>query len=468
MAAITLLGTATWTATSGTKTVTATPAVGDLIVIVTAHTGNTSSSTPTDDNSSGTYTRITSAVKASSADTLGIHIRTALIGAASSTVFTHAPGTSSGGGLAVFKVTGMTRTGAAAARQSAVQSNQGAGGTPTPVLGSAALTANALIAALFNATNPAGMTPRASPAWTERNDSGYNTPASGLETMTIDSGETGTSIAWGGTSASAFCDLVLELDTSQIYDVTRGESVAIADAQSASLDAQGQRDESFALSDAQTATAVFSAASNESVSLSDSQSATLLADAQRAESVGLADAQSATASFSASASESLDLADTQTATVVSGANSQTDESVSLSDAQSATSVLSAARDEAFSLTDAQTATGVAYGGRDEAFSLSDAYQAAVLFSGTVAEQLFLADAQEGVVVPLVSLGEVLPLTSRLTLRVSLLSRLEVQLAEDSLRTATLALTSRLRTQVPLASPLRTRLSVVSRIELEEV
>lgn len=213
MAAVTSLG-SSFTTTSGTKTVTATPAVGDLIVIVTAHTGNTSAAAPTDNNNGGTYSLINSAVKASSADTMRVWVRNAPIGSASSTVFTHAPGTSTGGGLVVLKVTGMTRCQRGAIRQSAIQSNQAAGGTPTPVLGSAALTGNALIGAVFNATSPATMTPRSSPAWTERNDSGYSTPTAGLETMSIDSGETGTSIAWGGTSASAFCSLVIELDAS--------------------------------------------------------------------------------------------------------------------------------------------------------------------------------------------------------------------------------------------------------------
>lgn len=213
MAAVTLLGSATFDTNNGTNTVTATPAVGDLIVIVSAHTGNTSSATPTDNNSSGTYTRINNSVKASSADTLAIYIRNALMAAASSTIFTHAPGTTSGGGIVVLKVTGMTRFNANAARQSAIQSNQ-ASGTPTPVLSAAALTGNALIGAVFNATSPAGMTPRSSPAYSERFDGGYSNPTTGLEVMSIDSGETGTSIAWGGSSASAFCSLILELDTS--------------------------------------------------------------------------------------------------------------------------------------------------------------------------------------------------------------------------------------------------------------
>jgi hypothetical protein len=55
------------------------------------------------------------------------------------------------------------------------------------------------------------MTPRGTPAYTERADVGYSTPTTGLEVMSIDSGETGTSIAWGGTSGSAFCSLAIEL-----------------------------------------------------------------------------------------------------------------------------------------------------------------------------------------------------------------------------------------------------------------
>lgn len=211
MAAVTLLGAATFTTPIGTKTVTATPAVNDLIVIVTAHTGNTSSATPTDDQS-GTYTTIASALKNGSADKMMIHIRDSLISSAVSTVFTHAPGTTSGGGLAVHKVTGMSLTGSSAAVQSAVQDNQTAATTPAPVFGSAPDTVNAIIGAVFNATNPAGLTPRTN--FTERCDVGYNTPSTGLETMSRDSGETATTQTWGGTSASAFGSLVLELDIS--------------------------------------------------------------------------------------------------------------------------------------------------------------------------------------------------------------------------------------------------------------
>jgi len=214
MAAILLLGTQTFNTTSGTHTVVATPTFGDLIVIVAANTGNTSAAAPTDNNADGlgTYTQVNTCVKATSADTMKMWIRNNLIGSATSTTFSHAVGTSTGGGLGVFRISGLARTGLNAVRQSAVQSNQASAGTPTPVLGVAALTGNALIGAVFNATNAATMTPRAS--WSERFDIGWASPTAGVETMTRDSGETASSIAWGGTSASAFCSIVAELDCS--------------------------------------------------------------------------------------------------------------------------------------------------------------------------------------------------------------------------------------------------------------
>lgn len=213
MAAVTLLGTATFNTTNGSKTVTATPAVNDLIVIVTAHSGNTATTAPTD-NQGGTYTLIDSALTRASADRICVFVRDSLVSSAVSTVYTHAPGTTSGGGLAVLKVTGMTRTGSSAARQSATDPNQAATETPEPIFASAVLTANPVIGGVLNATSPATLTPRTS--FTERVDVGYSTPTTGLEVMSRDSGETGTNMLWGSTSASAFGAIAVELDTSAV------------------------------------------------------------------------------------------------------------------------------------------------------------------------------------------------------------------------------------------------------------
>lgn len=216
MAAVTLLGTATFDTNSGTKTVTATPAVGDLIVIITAHAANTSAATPTDDQG-GTYTTITSGMHgASSNNTLMTHIRTALIPSAVSTVFTHAPGTSEGGGLAVLKVTGMTLVGAAAALQSAKQESQDST-TPAPVFAATPKSGNPVIGAVHSNTNPAGLTPRSSPAYAELVDAGYTNPIQGLEIMSIDSGETSATITWGSATVSKYSDAVIELDISSSF-----------------------------------------------------------------------------------------------------------------------------------------------------------------------------------------------------------------------------------------------------------
>lgn len=209
MATVSALGTATFNTTSGTHTVVATPAVGDLIVIIRANTGNVVSHAPTD-TASGSYSLATSALKATSADLMEVWVRNSLITSATSTTFSDAPGTTTGGGLTVFKVTGMFLTGANAVRQVATQANQATAATPAPVFSSAVLTSNPVIGAVFNATSPATMTPRT--GYTETTDLGYSTPTTGLESMFRSSGETGTTMTWGSASASAFCSVVVELN----------------------------------------------------------------------------------------------------------------------------------------------------------------------------------------------------------------------------------------------------------------
>jgi hypothetical protein len=210
VAAVTLLGTATFSTASGTKTVTATPAVGDLIIIVTANSGSTTTTAaPTDNNSSGTYTVVNTSVKATSADTMQVWVRNALIASASSTVFTQAPGTTTGGGLVVLKIPNASVAGSSAIIRSAIQSNQATSTTPAPVLGATPSSDSAIVTAVFNASNTASVTVRS--GYTSRADLGYNTPTSGLIVATRDSGETSATITWGGTSGSAFGSIAVEV-----------------------------------------------------------------------------------------------------------------------------------------------------------------------------------------------------------------------------------------------------------------
>lgn len=210
---IVLLG-STLDTNSGTHTVTATPLPNDLIVIVTRSSGNTATTAPTDNNAKGgVYSLGTNALKNTSADQLAIFVRTTFIQYTVSTVFTHAPGTSTGGGLEVYAIRGMAKVGASAIKQFTQQVNQ-ASGTPAPVFGSNVTTGNPVISAVFNGTNPGGLTARSAPAYTRDTNAGYATPTSGANTMHITSGETATTITWGSSSASAFSSVAIELDMS--------------------------------------------------------------------------------------------------------------------------------------------------------------------------------------------------------------------------------------------------------------
>lgn len=213
MAAVTF-GVATWTTTAGAKTGILTPAVGDLLVVICGNSGRTTAQPPTitDNNSSGAYTQVKAATRATSVDSMWAFVRTALIPAASSTTVTFTPtATDTGGGLAVYRVSGMTLLGAAAVKNSGSQDNV-ASGTPAVPLTTAAATYNPLIGGVLTGTN--GSANSAPPSgWAEGNDQGYNTPPTGLATEHVSSGETGSTITFGAVSPSAFCALVIELDT---------------------------------------------------------------------------------------------------------------------------------------------------------------------------------------------------------------------------------------------------------------
>lgn len=194
-----------------------TPAAGDLLVLFAHQSGAVSSVFTITDSQSGTWTKVGNTITRSSTATAGgCWIRDSTVSATAMTV-TITYGTSGTGNIMfVWRIAGMSKTGATAARQTANQNNQASGGTPAPAFAVSADTNNVTLGVVFNATNPAGLTPPTS--WTEpatpAGDIGHGTPAAGGETVNRDSGFTGTTITWGSTSASVFCDFILELDTS--------------------------------------------------------------------------------------------------------------------------------------------------------------------------------------------------------------------------------------------------------------
>lgn len=215
MAAVSLLG-STINTTAGAKTVTATPAVGDLIVIVVYHTGDATWSNPTDNNSSGTYDLVGSIVALGTQAAIGFYVRTALISSASSTVFTAPnPGSDTGGGLAAIKVTGMSKFGSAAVRQ--YKSATPSSGSPaaTGNWTSAKLTSNPVIGALLNGQTSRTAGPTS--GYTELFETSYTTPDAQCQAQYIDNGDTTNTMNWTGTVFTSGMDGVvmgIELDAS--------------------------------------------------------------------------------------------------------------------------------------------------------------------------------------------------------------------------------------------------------------
>jgi hypothetical protein len=195
-----------------------TPSVGDLLIVFVAKEASVAMVSADLTSSIGGFgfslVGSTRLYQASSA-IFGVFVSNTLVSSATSQTVQIESGSDAGAGsnISVYRVSGMTRVNSAAIRQSSGQSNQTGGTTPAPAFGVAALTGNCCLGAIANATNPAGLTQPGS--WSEGADTGYTTgQVNGIQTCFRNSGETGTTITWGSTSASAFASIIVELDTS--------------------------------------------------------------------------------------------------------------------------------------------------------------------------------------------------------------------------------------------------------------
>lgn len=195
------------------------PASGDLLVVFVTKEASAAATIVSADLTSSVaptgFTLIRTQTFRSGADALCVFVADALTTNTTSRTVSLASGADAGAGtiISVYSVAGITQTGAAAVEHHAGQSDQTAGTTPAPAFSGAARTINCCMGAVANATNPAGLTQPAS--WSESQDVGYTTGAvTGLETAFRNSGETGTTITWGSTSASAFASIIIELDIS--------------------------------------------------------------------------------------------------------------------------------------------------------------------------------------------------------------------------------------------------------------
>jgi hypothetical protein len=215
MAAVTQLDQVKTTAAGNKSTAAVAVALGDLIIVVAHNSGRTTAQPPTiSDNNpvAGTYTQVFSATKNTSADSQWWFVRNSPIKNTTTTTFTSTQSGDTGGGLIVFKITGMERFGPAAFRQTGKQDNA-ATGTPSITLGKAIMTENPCIGIVH--TGQSGTTNTAPPTgWSETGDSGYGTPPTGVEQVKIDSGSTLTTVAWTAATTSGFSSTVAEFDSS--------------------------------------------------------------------------------------------------------------------------------------------------------------------------------------------------------------------------------------------------------------
>src|SRR5262249_37260438 len=212
------------TSGSTNPAVVITPAVGDFFLVFCVANGCTTLTPTCTDNNSGTYTRLGAVFYNASGAVVACFVRDQQLPNTTSTTVTISPGTNTAAEGCVVAVSGMHRFGSSGIRQTASQANQAGSTTPAPAFASAAVTSNPTIGCIGNGTNPATMTPPA--GWTERQDTGQNSPTTGLEVVTRDSGFTGTTITWGGTSPSVFASFIVELHgeppLDEFYDDTYG------------------------------------------------------------------------------------------------------------------------------------------------------------------------------------------------------------------------------------------------------
>lgn len=200
-----------------------TPPSGELLVSFVVASGTTTTPGVMQDSTGGNWVSSRIESKNSSADKLYLFVRDIVTNGSAMTVTFDCTGDAATGAVVfIAGVSGMSRFGSSAVKQTGGQTNQAAAGTPAPTFGAACDTNNPTLGFVGNASNPAGMTPPTS--WTEdaSGDTGYNTPATGGEYVFRNSGFTGTTITWGGTSATAFGSIIVELDASAVPTATGG------------------------------------------------------------------------------------------------------------------------------------------------------------------------------------------------------------------------------------------------------
>lgn len=193
-----------------------TPAQDDLLVVIVQAAASVSGAAevPTASANGITFVKALQMTYASGANSLDIYIAEQLVPASpvSMTVSWAPADAATGTVIDVVSVSGMSRTGTSAIRQT----GSGFGGattTPSVGFGAACLTGNPVILAVANGTNPVGTSTPTN--WISINSTvAYSTPTTGYQGCRRDSGFTGSSVSWNSTSASIWGAVGIELDAS--------------------------------------------------------------------------------------------------------------------------------------------------------------------------------------------------------------------------------------------------------------
>lgn len=201
---------ATWTTTSGNKTITGTPQVGDLLVVIAGGSGGLTVSTNCVDDQGGTYSKVISANRTTTLGELAIYVRNQIVTANVLHTITLSQAVADGGGGVLLGVTNMSATGSSAVRGSGAMSNTAAGVNSAPVLSAGVpLAKNPIISAdMVGSSNYSGIRS----GYTQQYQNGYTTPTNTIQVISRDSGETSGTISWGGSpGVGQHCSVAVEL-----------------------------------------------------------------------------------------------------------------------------------------------------------------------------------------------------------------------------------------------------------------
>lgn len=189
-----------------------TPAANDLLVAVVTASGTVDAGSMSSTGNTGTWTKIRSDLY-STGSTMYLFVKNALASAVSTTVTFSAPGDAATGAVIhVFRISGMTKTGSTAVRQTAAIVNHAAANPlVTPTLAAAALTSNPLIESIsgnetYGTTPPTG--------WTQRANNSYASPTTTQLYNSRDSGFTGTNSGLSDFGTTVYGMYLVEFDSS--------------------------------------------------------------------------------------------------------------------------------------------------------------------------------------------------------------------------------------------------------------